>query len=57
MENPDDDPPKPPRKTLAERRKEAKKAVPLTRQLMEAEALQREHAIEEEMKREKEDDL
>ena len=55
MKNPDDDPRKQPKKTLAERRKEARKAVPLTRQLMEAQAMQRELAIEEEMAKEKEE--
>lgn len=59
MDNPDDDPPKHPRKTLAERRKEARKAVRLTRQLMEEEALQREReielAIEQERAREEEE--
>ena len=53
MDNPDDEPPKPPRKTLAERRKEAKKAVPLTKQLMEEEALQRERDMELQLERDR----
>ena len=59
MDNPDGDPANRPRKTLNERRKEAKKAEPHTRQLMRAEALQRERelelAIEQERARELEE--
>ena len=59
MDNPDGDPPKRPKKTLNERRKEAKKAELQTRQLMREQALQRERelelAIEQERARELEE--
>ena len=58
MDNPDGDPPKKPKKTMAQRRREAKEAAPITRRLMETEARQRERewalALEQERAREEE---
>ena len=55
MDNPDDDQPKRPKKTLAERREAAKIAREITRQRMEAEALERareEERVKEQVARE-----
>ena len=53
MDDPDGDKPKKPRKTLADRRKEAREAVSRTRQLMEAEARQRDREWELAMEQER----